>query len=175
MEANEKLTEISNKLVDAKGDRAQSERSRKFKETMDALRRLYPGVHGRILDLCKPSQKRYETAISTILGKNMDAVVVDCERTAIACISYMRDHRAGQATFIPLDSVQVKPVQEKYRAFVKGARLALDVVQFDGMYERAVKYVVGNALVADSLDIARNIVYEKKQEVKGTFLQVIDW
>ena len=171
IEANEKLSEITSKLGDARGDKAQSERARKFKENIDALRRLYPGVHGRILDLCKPSQRKYETAISTILGKNMDAVVVDSERTAIECIKYMRDHRAGMATFIPLDNIQVKPVQEKYRAFVKGARLALDVVQFDGVFERAVKYVVGNALVADSLDIARHVVYEKKQEVKGIYLE----
>lgn len=45
-----------------------------------------PGVRGRLVDLCKPTQRKYETAISVILGRNIDAVVVDEERTAIDCI-----------------------------------------------------------------------------------------
>lgn len=44
------------------------------------------GVRGRLIDLCKPTQRKYETAISVILGRNIDAVVVDEERTAIDCI-----------------------------------------------------------------------------------------
>lgn len=38
------------------------------------------------MDLCKPTQRKYETAVSTVLGRNIDAVVVDEEKTAIDCI-----------------------------------------------------------------------------------------
>lgn len=122
------------------------------------------------MDLCKPTQRKYDLAVSVIMGKNMDSIVVDDGKTAMECIKYMRDQRSGQATFLPLDSIQVKPVQEKYRAFVKGARLALDVIQFDGNVERAIKYVVGNALISDTTEIARHVVYEKNQQVKGNLL-----
>jgi hypothetical protein len=44
------------------------------------------GVRGRVVDLCKPTQRKYETAVSVILGRNIDAVVVDEEKTAIDCI-----------------------------------------------------------------------------------------
>lgn len=44
------------------------------------------GVKGRVVDLCKPTQKKYEIAIMTILGRNIDSVVVDNEKTAISCI-----------------------------------------------------------------------------------------
>jgi structural maintenance of chromosome 1 len=63
---------------------------------------------------------RYDLAVSIVMGKNMDSIVVDSEKTAIDCINYMRDQRAGQATFLPLDTISVKPIQEKYRSFVKG-------------------------------------------------------
>ncbi len=96
----------------------------------------------------------------------MDAIVVDDEKTAIECINYMRDQRAGQATFLPLDKIQVKPINEKYRSFAKGARLALDVVQFENECEKAVRYVMGNALISDSVEIARYVCYERNQEVK---------
>lgn len=44
------------------------------------------GVRGRVVDLCKPTQRKYETAVSVVLGRNIDAVVVDSEKTAIDCI-----------------------------------------------------------------------------------------
>ena len=79
----------------------------------------------------------------------------------------MRNQRAGQASFIPLDSIQAKPINDKYRSFAKGARLAIDVIQYDPAIERAIHHVCGNALICDSSDIARNIVFERGQEVKG--------
>ncbi|KAI8902195.1 RecF/RecN/SMC [Globomyces pollinis-pini] len=166
IEINEKLLEISNRLMQARVDQRESDRTQKFKETLETLKRLYPGVLGKIVDLCKPTQRKYDLAVSIVMGKNMDAIVVDTEKTAIECISYMRDQRSGQATFLPLDTINVKAINEKYRSFTKGARLALDVIQFDGNCERAIKYVVGNAIIADSDAIARYICYEKRQEVK---------
>ena len=44
------------------------------------------GVRGRVIDLCRPTQRKYETAVSTVLGRNVDAIVVDEEKTAIDCI-----------------------------------------------------------------------------------------
>jgi chromosome segregation ATPase len=44
------------------------------------------GVRGRVVDLCKPTQRKYELAVAVVLGRNMDAVVVDEEKTAIDCI-----------------------------------------------------------------------------------------
>ncbi|RUS31129.1 LOW QUALITY PROTEIN: hypothetical protein BC938DRAFT_478410 [Jimgerdemannia flammicorona] len=141
-----------------------------MKENLDSLKRIFPGVHGRIIDLCTPTQRKYDSAIAIILGRNMDAVVVDKEQTAKECIQYMREQRAGHATFIPLDKILVKPTNTKYRGFIKGARLAIDVIQFEDFLERALQYACGNALVCDSLQIAKHICYEKNQEVKAVTL-----
>ncbi len=72
------------------------------------------------------------------------------------------------------------------------ARLAIDVITFDSSVERAIKYVVGNALISDSTEVgtfffisiyvdslplslsllkqslflAKHIVYDKHQQVK---------
>lgn len=79
----------------------------------------------------------------------------------------MRNQRAGQATFIPLDTIQVKPINDKFRAFAKGARLAVDVIQYESAMERAIHHACGNALVCDTMEVARYVCYEKDQEVKG--------
>ena len=85
----------------------------------------------------------------------------------------MRNQRAGQATFIPLDTIQVKPINDKFRSFAKGARLAVDVIQFDPAVERAMHHACGNALVCDTMEIARFVCYDKEQEVKGMLRQFI--
>ncbi|KAF5389616.1 hypothetical protein D9757_004216 [Collybiopsis confluens] len=170
-ETNEKLQNVYQQLLQAGVDRNESERERKLKETISSLQRIFPGVRGRVIDLCKPSQRKYETAVSVVLGRNLDAVVVDEEKTAIDCIEYMRNQRAGQATFIPLDTIQVKPVNDKFRSFAKGARLAVDVIQYEPAVERAMHHACGNALVCDSMEVAKYVCYEKGQEVKAVTLE----
>lgn len=77
-------------LLQAGVDRKESEREAKLKETLGNLQRIFPGVRGRVVDLCKPTQRKYELAVSTVLGRNIDAVVVDEEKTAIDCIEVLR-------------------------------------------------------------------------------------
>ncbi|KAI0274052.1 condensin complex subunit SMC1 [Russula aff. rugulosa BPL654] len=169
-ELNEQLLAVHQKLMQAGFDQKETEREAKMKETLSNLQRIFSGVRGRLIDLCKPTQRKYETAISVILGRNIDAVVVDEERTAIDCIEYMRNQRAGQATFIPLDTIQVKPINDKFRAFAKGARLAVDVIQYEPAMERAIHHACGNSVVCDTMEVARYVCYEKGQEVKAVTL-----
>lgn len=160
--------------------------------TSGLLSLIYSGVRGRVVDLCKPTQRKYEAAVSVVLGRNIDAVVVDEEKTAIECIEvcfsssfasrhtliclsirrlrclqYLRTQRAGQATFLPLDTISAKPVNDKYRSFAKGARLAVDVIQYEPAVERAMHHACGNALVCDSMEVAKYVCWERGQEVKG--------
>lgn len=50
---------------------AESERERKAGETYEALKGLFPGVKGRLLELCDVTHKRYNTAVTVVMGKNM--------------------------------------------------------------------------------------------------------
>ncbi|KIJ62116.1 hypothetical protein HYDPIDRAFT_169279 [Hydnomerulius pinastri MD-312] len=170
-ETNEKLADVYQRLLQAGVDRTESEREAKLKETLASLQRVFPGVRGRVVDLCKPTQRKYETAVSVILGRNIDAVVVDEEKTAIECIEYMRTQRAGQATFLPLDTISFKPINDKFRSFAKGARLAVDVIQYEPAVERAMHHACGNSLVCDTMEVARYICWEKGQEVKAVTLE----
>jgi len=170
VEASEKLRSVMEKLLQEKIDRQEGERELKLRATVESLKRMFSGVLGRLVDLCQPANKKYDLALSIILGKNMDAIVVDCEQTAIDCIQYMRQQRSGHATFIPLDSIKARPVPEKYRTFVSGVRPAIDIVNFDAQYTRAFQYACGSALICDSLDVAKYVCYERDQKVKAVTL-----
>jgi structural maintenance of chromosome 1 len=58
----------------------------RLRDAIESMKRIFPGVYGRLVDLCKPSQKKFDTAVSVVLGKNLDAIIVDEKKTAIDCI-----------------------------------------------------------------------------------------
>ena len=169
-ELEEKFHEVGNRLVEAEDGRKQSDKGLKMKATIADLKRLFPGVRGRIHELCKPKQKRYEEAVSTVLGRHIDAIVVDDEKTAKECIQFLREQHRGLATFIPLDTIQGTTVDSNLKGIYKGTRMAIDTIDYDRSVERAMTYACGNALVCDDLKIAKYICYEKGVEAKAVAL-----
>jgi structural maintenance of chromosome 1 len=109
--------------------------------------------------------KRYDMAVTVAGGKDMDAVVVDTKQTAFECIQYLRTNQIGTATFLPLDSLQVPNLSstERIRSLINQDsryRLAYDVIQCaDDSVKKAVLYAVGNTVVCEDLDSARNICF----------------
>lgn len=169
-EKDEKLQEVLTKLLEAEDGRKQNEKDLRLKATIADMKRIFPGVKGRVSELCKPVEKRYQTAVSTVLGRNFDAVIVENEKTAIECIQYLREQRRGQATFIPLDTIQFTALNSNLKGQHKGCRMALDTINYERSLERAFSYVCGNAVVCDDLAIAKTICWEKRNDVKAVTL-----
>ena len=168
-EKDEQLQEVLTKLLEAEDGRKQNEKDVRLKATIADMKRIFPGVKGRVSELCKPIEKRFGVAVSTILGRNFDAVIVENEKTAIDCIQYLRDQRRGQATFIPLDTIQWTPMNSSLKG-TRGSRMAIDSINYDSSLERAVSYVCGNAIICDDLAIAKHICWEKRNDVKAVTL-----
>lgn len=166
-EKDEKLQEVLHKLLEAEDGRKQNEKELRLKATVSDLKRIFPGVRGRVSELCKPIEKRFQTAVSTVLGRNFDSVIVENEKTAIDSIAYLKQQRRGQATFIPLDTIQFTAPSSNIRNQHKGCRMALDTINYDRSLERAMSYVCGNAVVCDDMKIAKYICWEKRNDVKA--------
>ena len=62
------------------------------------------GIIGVVADIIKVD-KKYETAIETALGGNIQNIVTDDEETAKRMIRFLKDTRSGRATFLPLTSI----------------------------------------------------------------------
>ena len=169
-EKDEQLQEVLTKLLEAEDGRKQNEKEVRLKATVADLKRIFPGVRGRVSELCKPIEKRYGVAVSTVLGRNFDAVIVENEKTAIDCIQYLRDQRRGQATFIPLDTIQWTAVSSNLKGMHRGSRLAIDAISYEKSLERAISYVCGNTIVCDDLAIAKHICWDKRNDVKAVTL-----
>ncbi|KAI4167817.1 MAG: hypothetical protein LQ343_006889 [Gyalolechia ehrenbergii] len=168
-EKDEQLQEVLTKLLEAEDGRKQNEKDARLRNTVSDMKRIFPGVKGRVSELCKPIEKRYGVAISTVLGRNFDAIIVENEKTAIDCIQYLRDQRRGQATFIPLDTIQWTASTSNLKG-TRGTRMAVDTINYDSSLERAVAYVCGNAVICDDLAIAKHVCWEKRNDVKAVTL-----
>ncbi|KAL2653551.1 hypothetical protein R1flu_021679 [Riccia fluitans] len=153
-----KVDELEVQLRELKADKRESERDAKVSEAVHSLKRLFPGVHGRMTDLCRPTQKKYNLAVTVAMGKFMDAVIVEDDITGKECIKYLKEQRLPPQTFIPLQSVRIKPVQERLRTLggtAKFVMLLLDCLTIDPALEKALVYAVGNTLVCDTLEEAK--------------------
>lgn len=84
------IDQINNTLRQAKDDRRKDKEEERIVNAIGALKRHFPGVKGRLVDLCRPSQNRYNLAVTVAAGKDMDAVVCDTKQTAFDCIKYLR-------------------------------------------------------------------------------------
>ncbi|KAI8089897.1 RecF/RecN/SMC [Halteromyces radiatus] len=166
---NEQLQGILNQLMEAKVMQQESDKDTKFKESLAQMKQLHPGVHGALSKLCKPTQRKYGLAVSTILGRNLDAIVVDDQKTAIDCIQYLREQRLGSATFLPLNTLSIPPINDRLRNLPR-ASLAVDVIQCDHLYAPAVQYACGNSIICDNLASAKRICYEMGEDVKAVTL-----
>lgn len=169
-ELEEKLQDVLRKLADARDGKRQSDKELRMKEMVTSLKRLYPGVKGRVGDLCKPKQKKFDEAVITALGRDFDSVIVDTERTGTECVAYLKDQRFAPMTFIPLDNIKVSAVNSNMKGIPK-ARLTIDTIDFDASLERAMSYACGSSIVCDDLATAKHICYDKGTQVKAVTLE----
>lgn len=169
-EFEEKLQVVLRKLLEADDGKKQNEREIRTKELIATLKRIFPGVKGRVSDLCRPKQRKYAEAVSTVLGRHFDAIVVDNEKTAKECIQHLRDQRAGQATFIPLETIQVKAFNSNLKGMHRGMRPAIETVDYDDSVARAISYACGNSIVCDDLATAKYLCYERNVDAKAVTL-----
>lgn len=150
------LAEVQEELKKARVDNNESERQIKMTECVNTMRRLFSGVHGRIIDLIEPTQDRYRVAIPIALGAHMDAIVVADHATAINCIQYMKEQRIGVATFIPMDSIRSNVSYDRLRTLEPGViKPIIDVIKFDTVFQPAMEYVCGSTLICATLEKAR--------------------
>ena len=65
-------------------------------------------IHGIIADLIRP-EPGYELALEVALGSALQNLVITHHRYAGQAIAYLKKHRLGRATFLPLNLIEGKP------------------------------------------------------------------
>ena len=114
-----------------------------------------PGLLGVVSDLIQV-EKKYETAIETALGGNIQNIVTEDENTAKKMIGFLKQNRLGRATFLPLTSVSAKgnPKNETLLDEEGVLGIANRLIKCDKKYDEVAAYLLGRVLVVDTIDHA---------------------
>lgn len=117
-----------------------------------------PGIVGVVADIIKVD-KKYETAIETALGGNIQNIVTDDEDTAKKMIAFLKKNKGGRATFLPLTSIK-NPQEFKTPEVLseKGViGMADALVTTEKKYKDVAKAMLGRIVVIDNVDNAVKI------------------
>ncbi len=135
-------------------------------------KKQFPGIHGVVADIIQVDA-RYETAIETALGGNIQNVVTDSTDTAKALIQYLKTNHLGRATFIPLSDIRAKKDEFETEVFTKKGviGIAASLVETDERYREAIAYLLGRFLVVDTIDHAIAIEKQYKQKLRIVTLE----
>nr|XP_009937989.1 PREDICTED: structural maintenance of chromosomes protein 1B [Opisthocomus hoazin] len=170
-EVNEELNKIVGELQNARIDYHEGRRQRMRAEILESLKRLYPdSVFGRLLDLCHPIHKKYQLAVTKVFSNYVTAIVVATEKTARDCIRFLKQERAEPETFLALDYLDVKPINERLRE-IKGAKMMVDVVQTPfAPLKKVIQFVSGNGLICETVKEAKQIAFDGPVRLKTVAL-----
>ncbi|XP_071579415.1 structural maintenance of chromosomes protein 4 [Temnothorax nylanderi] len=177
----EKATQLQKLRIAFEEQRSAMQASKSRNRVLDSLMRekregRIPGIFGRLGDLGAIDAK-YDVAVSTACGP-LDDIVVDTVSTAQACITYLRQHNIGRATFIVLEKQQrfQDKISQKIQTPENVHRL-FDLIKVeDERVLLAFYYGLQNTLVAQNLDQATRIAYGRTRyrvvTLKGELIEL---
>ncbi len=122
------------------------------------------GVIGPAGDLLS-TEKTYERAIEAALGGNINNVVVKNSDSAKAAVDFLKRHKAGRVTFLPLDIIRGGN-DRSADGFTRERGVigpAIDFVQYEPFLQRAVEYLLHSTLIVETLDDAIRIARGRNQ------------
>lgn len=118
----------------------------------ESKRGFLKGIHGTVSQLIT-TPAEYAIAVETALGAAIQNIVTDDENAAKRAINYLKDNRAGRATFLPLTSVKSKPFTEKGLEKCDGfVDMADSLVEYDKRYSEIIGSLLARTAVVDNID-----------------------
>jgi len=131
-----------------------------------------PGIIGVVADIIK-TQPKYETAIEVALGGNIQNIVTDDEETAKKMIAYLKETRAGRATFLPLTALDNPPELKAKEALNEKGVLGMadELVDTDPKYRQVAKAMLGRIVAVDNIDNAVKIARKYNYTVRMVTLE----
>ncbi len=171
---NKRLTELKNELNQLS---SQINKNRSRKEILlDAIENKsnYHQSIKTVLNLAKSNlniigvlgelittQKGYELAISSALGGAIEFVVTSDDQTARETIKFLRNNKAGRATFLPVSTMKPRQIRlehlEVCNTMAGFLGVASDFITYDDKIGNVVLNQLGNIIVAKDLETANAI------------------
>ena len=111
------------------------------------------GIIGTVSQLITVPQ-HLEKAIETTMGVSLQNLVTEDDKQAQAAIQYLKEHKKGRVTFLPLNTVKGQRAEEDLSNEKNVLGLAVDLIEFDDVYEKIMLHLLGKVWVIEDLPSA---------------------
>ena len=113
------------------------------------------GIVGVISDIINV-EKKYEVAIETALGGNIQNIVTKDEDAAKRQVAFLKENKLGRATFLPLTSVKGWE-DDKTQSALKEQGMGIigradELVNTDAMFKDIMEYLLCRVIVVDTIE-----------------------
>jgi len=134
------------------------------------------GLLGSVAEIGRPKKSEYEAALVAAAGSRINAVVVDSDETAAACIDWLKQNRAGTVTFFPLNKIKEHDIGAETRKLLDHegvAGLAKNLLNYDKKFQDVFSLVFGSTIVIKNIEAARalGIGRERMATLGGDLLE----
>ena len=120
----------------------------------EAQRGRLSNVHGPVSRLIRTGDE-FTVAIEIALGAAMQQIVVGTEADGKAAIAYLKRTGGGRATFLPLNTIQGRILQENGLESCRGfVGIASQLVSAQPQYRGIVDNLLGRTVIAQDIDAA---------------------
>ncbi len=110
------------------------------------------GIRGTVFQLITVPEQ-YTTAIETALGPAVQNIVTETDNDAKRAINLLKNLGAGRATFLPMNAVKGRTLEEKGLDDMFGfVGVASDLISYDPQYENVITSLLGRTAVCEDLD-----------------------
>jgi len=103
------------------------------------------------------SVREYALAVETALGGNANDLIAESEREAKRGVAYLKERRAGRATFQPISLMRPVEITFDLRSALSQRGVigrASELVTFDSHFRPVVESLLGRILIVETLDDA---------------------
>ena len=130
--------------------------SKGVRTVLNAQAAFRPKICGVVAELFSV-EDAYVTALETALGGALQNIITQDARAAQDAIAYLKKVQGGRATFLPLDTLRPRALGTREKAALSCPGIigiAGDLVRCEEAIRPAVRFLLGQVLVADNLDHA---------------------
>ena len=120
----------------------------------ESQRGRLPGIHGPVSRLIRTDDET-TLAIEIALGGAMQQIVVGNESDGKAAIGHLKRTGGGRATFLPMNTVSGRRLQENGLEVARGfVGIASDLVRSEERYRGIVENLLGRTVICENIDCA---------------------
>ena len=113
-------------------------------------------IEGVVAQLIKV-KPGFDMAVGAALGNAVQNIVTKTEAEAKFLISYLKEKKYGQVTFLPVSSIKPRSIHEHFKPLLKMdgcLGLALDAISYNNAYEPVMRGLLGGTVFVKDMDVA---------------------